>query len=267
MSLPDKTLLVVDRLNKRYGGVSAAKEVSFTVAAGEMVAVIGPNGAGKSTTFGMVGGQVRPDSGSVTLDGEAITGLPSRAIWRKGVGRTFQIAQTFVTMTVAENVQMALVSHRGRTRHLFADATRLYRDEALALLDGVGMRADADRPVSELAYGDVKRVELAVALASGPKLLLMDEPTAGMAPKERVGLMRLTARVARERRIGVLFTEHDIDAVFSHADRLLVLVRGEIIAAGTPEAVRAHPRVKQVYLGEAGAKAAERAKRLVEVPA
>ena len=141
------SLLVVDSLNKRFGGVSAAKDVSFSLAAGELLAVIGPNGAGKSTTFGMVGGQLKPDSGTVTLAGEAITGLPSREIWRKGVGRTFQVAQTFVSMTVAENVQMALVSRHRRTRNLVADASALHREEALALLDGVGMRADAGRPV------------------------------------------------------------------------------------------------------------------------
>jgi len=260
------SLLVVDRLNKRFGGVSAAKDVSFSLDAGELLAVIGPNGAGKSTTFGMVGGQLKPDSGTVTLAGEAITGLPSREIWRKGVGRTFQVAQTFVSMTVAENVQMALVSGRGQTRNLVADARALHREEASALLDQVGMRADADRPVSELAYGDVKRVELAIALASEPKLLLMDEPTAGMAPRERAGLMELTARLARSRRIGVLFTEHDMDAVFAHADRILVLVRGEVIAAGTPEQVRGNARVKQVYLGETGVKAALKARKEAAAP-
>jgi branched-chain amino acid transport system ATP-binding protein len=260
------SLLVADRLNKRFGGVSAAKDVSFSLEAGELLAVIGPNGAGKSTTFGMVGGQLKPDSGTVTLAGETITGLPSREIWRKGVGRTFQVAQTFLSMTVAENVQMALLSRHRRTRNLVADTKGLHREEALALLDGVGVRADADRPVSELAYGDVKRVELAVALASEPKLLLMDEPTAGMAPRERAGLMQLTARVARARNIGVLFTEHDMNAVFAHADRILVLVRGEVIAAGTPEEVRGDARVKQVYLGETGVRAALRARREAIAP-
>ncbi|HEX2554859.1 MAG TPA: ABC transporter ATP-binding protein [Microvirga sp.] len=260
------SLLEVQGLNKRFGGVTAAKDVTFSVEAGELLAIIGPNGAGKSTTFGMVGGQLKPDSGSVTLAGQPITGLPSRAVWRQGVGRTFQIAQTFVSMTVAENVQMALVSHHGRTRDLVARTHTLYRPEALALLERVGMAGDADRPVAELAYGDVKRVELAIALAAGPKLLLMDEPTAGMAPRERAALMELTARIARSERIGVLFTEHDIESVFAHADRILVLVRGEIIAAGTPEEVRANPRVKQVYLGESGVKAALKARREAIAP-
>lgn len=255
------SLLVVSDLQKRFGGVVAAKDVSFSLEAGELLAIIGPNGAGKSTTFNMVGGQLKPDSGSVSLAGDAITGLPPRAIWRKGVGRTFQIAQTFVSMSVIENVQMALMSFHGQTRDVMKDAASLHRDEALGLLARVGMADVADKPVNELAYGDVKRVELAVALASKPRLLLMDEPTAGMAPKERAALMELTTRFARSEKIGVLFTEHDMDAVFAHADRILVLVRGEIIASGKPEEVRANARVKQVYLGETGVKAALRARR------
>lgn len=255
------TLLKVTGLNKRFGGVVAAKDVAFELEAGDMLAIIGPNGAGKSTTFNMVGGQLRPDTGEVLLAGQPISGLAPREIWRRGIGRTFQIAQTFVSMSVAENVQMALISWHGRILSFGAPAETLYRPEALDLLDLVGMRADADRPVRELAYGDVKRVELAVALASTPKLLLMDEPTAGMAPRERAQLMDITATIARERKIGVLFTEHDMDAVFAHADRILVLVRGEIIANGKPDEVRANARVKQVYLGDMGVAAAMRARR------
>jgi branched-chain amino acid transport system ATP-binding protein len=252
------SLLVAQGLYKSFDGVVAARDVSFSVAPGELLAIIGPNGAGKSTTFNMVGGQLRPDKGEITFDGQPITGLPAREIWRRGVGRTFQVAQTFVSMSVAENVQMALISARGRTRALWTSARTLYRDDALRLLDDVGMRADADKPVSALSYGDVKRIELAIAIASDPKLLLMDEPTAGMAPRERAALMRLVAGIARERRIGILFTEHDMDAVFSHADRILVLVRGAIIASGKPDEVRADKRVKEVYLGEAGVAAALR---------
>jgi branched-chain amino acid transport system ATP-binding protein len=243
------TLLSVQGLNKAFKGVVAARDVTFSVEAGELVALIGPNGAGKSTTFNMVGGQLRPDSGGVVLDGADITGLAPRAIWRKGVARTFQIAQTFLSMSVAENVQMALISAKGRTRSLWSSARPMYRAEALAILAELGMAENADRPVSQLAYGDVKSVELAIALASSPKLLLMDEPTAGMAPAERASLMKLVARLAKERNLGVLFTEHDIDAVFAHAARVLVLMRGEIIARGTPEEVRADKRVQQVYLG------------------
>ena len=247
------SLLSVERLSKSFGGVVAAREVTFTVEAGKLLAIIGPNGAGKSTIFNMIGGQLVPDGGRVVLAGQDITSLPPRRIWRLGLGRTFQVAQTFLSLTVAENVQMALISLHGRTRAWWPDAQGLYRGEALGLLDRVGMADNADRPCSELAYGDVKRVELAIALAGAPKLLLLDEPTAGMAPKERAQLMQLAAGIARERRIGVLFTEHDMDAVFAHADRILVLVRGEIIASGAPEEVRANPQVRQVYLGGAGA--------------
>jgi branched-chain amino acid transport system ATP-binding protein len=252
------SLLVAQDLHKAFDGVVAARDVSFSLAPGELLAIIGPNGAGKSTTFNMVGGQLKPDRGTITFDGQPITGLPPRAIWRRGVGRTFQVAQTFVSMSVAENVQMALISARGRSRALWASARELYRDDALRLLDDVGMRADADKPVNALSYGDVKRIELAIALASEPKLLLMDEPTAGMAPRERAALMQLVAGIARNRRIGILFTEHDMDAVFSHADRILVLVRGAIIASGQPDEVRADARVKEVYLGESGVAAALR---------
>ncbi len=255
------TLLKVTGLNKRFGGVVAAKDVAFALEAGDMLAIIGPNGAGKSTTFNMVGGQLRPDSGQVLLAGQPISGLAPREVWRRGIGRTFQIAQTFVSMSVAENVQMALISWHDQIMSVGARAETRYRPEALDLLDLVGMRADADRPVRELAYGDVKRVELAIALASAPKLLLMDEPTAGMAPKERAQLMDITATIARQRKIGVLFTEHDMDAVFAHADRILVLVRGEIIADGKPDEVRSNARVKQVYLGDMGVAAAMRARR------
>jgi branched-chain amino acid transport system ATP-binding protein len=255
------SLLSVQGLCKAFGGVVAAKNVEFALQAGELLALIGPNGAGKSTTFNMVGGQLRPDRGSVVLSGEDVTRLGPSEKFRRGVGRTFQVAQTFPSMTVAENVQMALIGRAGETRALYPRARPLHRGEALEMLAGVGMAEAADRASSTLAYGDVKRVELAIALAGAPKLLLMDEPTAGMAPRERAALMELTARIARERRIGVLFTEHDMSAVFTHADRILVLVRGEVIAAGAPDAVRADPRVRQAYLGESGAALAEAARR------
>jgi branched-chain amino acid transport system ATP-binding protein len=242
--------LVVERLSKAFGGVVAARDVTFAVGAGELVAIIGPNGAGKSTTFNMVGGQLRPDAGSVRLDGDLLTGLPPREVWRRGVGRTFQVAQTFWSMTVAENVQVALQSRHDETWQVATWAHDLRRADTRELLDAVGMLAAADRPIAELAYGDVKRVELAVALASEPKLLLMDEPTAGMAPAEREAMMGLVQRLARAKGLGVLFTEHDMDAVFGFADRVLVLVRGEIVARGTPAEVQANPLVKRVYLGE-----------------
>jgi len=243
-------LLSVENLSKSYGGVHAVRGVSFSLAAGEILALIGPNGAGKSTCFDMLNGQNMPDTGRITLLGRDTTGEKPRAIWRLGVGRTFQITATFPTMTVRENVQVALVSHGGQSFNLWTSTVNFARAEAGRLLDLVGMGAYAERPCGELAYGDLKRLELAVALANQPKLLLMDEPTAGMAPRERVALMQLTARIARERAIGVLFTEHDMDVVFEHADRILVLNRGSLIAEGTPDEVRVNRDVRAIYLGE-----------------
>ena len=242
-------LLQVEQLSKSFGGVKAVREVSFSVGAGELLALIGPNGAGKTTTFNMVGGQLAPDSGRVLLAGENIAGLAPRQIWRKGVGRTFQIAQTFASFTVLENVQMALLSADKRIWQFWPRAGAHRKADALALLDSVGMAQQADRACSELAYGDVKRVELAMGLAHAPKLLLMDEPTAGMAPAERVALMQLTRRIAQERQMGVLFTEHSMDVVFGQADRVAVLVRGKLLAEGTPQQIRDDERVQQAYLG------------------
>ena len=243
------SLLQVHNLSKTFGGVKAVQNVSFSLKAGELLALIGPNGAGKSTTFNMVGGQLRPDSGQVLLNGQAITGLPPRTIWRRGVGRTFQIAQTFASLSVVENVQMALLSADHKIFSWWPRAASHRREDALALLTQVDMQAQADRPCSALAYGDVKRVELAMALAHEPQLLLMDEPTAGMAPGERVALMQLTRRIAQERQMGVLFTEHSMDVVFGQADRVAVLVRGQLLAEGSPQAIRDDARVQQAYLG------------------
>jgi branched-chain amino acid transport system ATP-binding protein len=243
--------LEVSRLSKAYGGVQAVRDVSFNVAPGELVALIGPNGAGKTTCFNMLNGQIAPDSGDVRLDGDSLAGLPPHRIWRLGVGRTFQVAATFGSMTVRENVQTTLLSHHRRHYSVWARAAHFRPDDADALLDRVGMRDQADRPCSTLAYGDLKRVELAVALANQPRLLLMDEPTAGMAPAERGELMTLAATLAERDRLAVLFTEHDMSVVFAHATRVIVLHLGEIIAAGAPAAVRADPRVREVYLGGA----------------
>jgi branched-chain amino acid transport system ATP-binding protein len=243
------SLLQVAGLCKAFGGVKAVDEVSFDLARGELLALIGPNGAGKSTCFNMLNGQLRPDRGSIRLSGEEIVGRAPREVWRRGVGRTFQVAATYGSMTVCENVQMVLLSRARRLYAFWPRAGTLYRGEALALLEQVGMADQAQRPCSLLAYGDVKRVELAMAVANDPKLLLMDEPTAGMAPKERNELMALTARLAGERNIGVLFTEHSMDVVFAYATRMIVLSRGRIIAAGEPAVVRENPEVQAVYLG------------------
>ena len=241
--------LVVEDIHKSFGGVQAVAGVSLAVQAGELLALIGPNGAGKSTCFNMLNGQLQPDRGRIVLKGQDIAGLPPRRIWRLGVGRTFQITATFASMSVLENVQMALLSHARRLFDIWNPVTREDPARAMALLARVGMAAQAARPCGVLAYGDLKRVELAIALANDPALLLMDEPTAGMAPSERVALMDLTASIARGSGIAVLFTEHDMEVVFAHADRILVLDRGRPIAEGPPAEVRNDARVREVYLG------------------
>lgn len=241
--------LTVNSITKSFFGIKAVQGVSFELGAGQMMALIGPNGAGKSTCFNMLNGQLRPDTGSVHFHGQDITGRAPAEIWRMGVGRTFQIAQVFGSMTVRENIQMVLHSRDRALKSLWTPLVRRYRDEADSLLEAVGMKNHADRACSVLAYGDVKRLELAMALASRPTLLLMDEPTAGMAPKERNELMYLTARMVKERGISVLFTEHSVDVVFEHADTVIVMSRGKLIAQGTPDEIREDRQVQEVYLG------------------
>ena len=252
------SLLRAENLTKSFGGVQAVAGVSFELAAGELLALIGPNGAGKSTCFNLLNGQLRPDAGCVLLAGRDITGWRPRDVWRLGIGRTFQVTATYGSMTVQENVQLVLLSRARRLFGMWRPAATLFRAEALALLERVGMADQAQRPCSLLAYGDLKRVELAMALASEPRLLLMDEPTAGMAPKERHELMALTAVLTRENGLGVLFTEHSMDVVFTYAQRVLVMARGRIIAQGEPAQVRDDPQVQEVYLGT-GASFAARA--------
>lgn len=241
--------LSVRNLQKSYGGFKAVDDVSFDVGTGEIVAIIGANGAGKSTCFNALNGQIRPDGGTILLDGRDITNLAPASAWRQGIGRTFQITMTFSSMTVRQNVQVVL---RSRARHLFSMFTRfddLFRADADKLLDLVELRGEADRRCGTLAYGDLKRLELAMALASEPRLLLMDEPTAGMAPSERIALMQLTRRLVKETGISVLFTEHDMDVVFGYAERVIVLNRGTVIAQGLPSEVRNDAQVQAVYLG------------------
>ena len=243
------SILAVRNLSKAFGGVRAVDDVSFDVGEGEFLGLIGPNGAGKSTCFNIINGQLAPDAGDVRFADRSIIGLKPREIWRLGVGRTFQVAATFGSMTVVENVQLALVSHHGEIFRFAAAFGPRHRDRAVELLAQVGMADAADRPCNELAYGDVKRVELAIALANDPQLLLMDEPTAGMAPRERNELIALVKKLVIERKISVLFTEHSMDVVFAYADRILVLARGLLIADGNAEAIRVNPEVREVYLG------------------
>jgi branched-chain amino acid transport system ATP-binding protein len=243
------TILAVENLYKSFGGLEAVKDVSFELEKGQLLAMIGPNGAGKSTCFNLINGQLRPDHGRIIIMGKEINGSKPRDVWKLGVGRTFQITSTFPSMTVLENVQMALLSYHRRTNSLLRKVSQLYVDESLELLKRVGIGDQADRTCGVLAYGDLKRVELAVALANKPRLLLMDEPTAGMGPAQRQTLMELTRNIVRTQNIGVLFTEHDMDVVFNHADRIIVLSRGELMAEGTPAEVQKNAKVKEIYLG------------------
>jgi branched-chain amino acid transport system ATP-binding protein len=243
--------LDVSALKKSFGGVSAVKGVDLSVAAGEAVALIGPNGAGKTTTFNLINGQIKPDAGRVTLHGADITGTTPEQLFRLGVARTFQITATFASMTVRENVQMALMSYERRAYSTMTLATRECVRTASGLLTDAGLEEQGQRATSELAYGDLKRLELAMALANNPRLLLMDEPTAGMAPAERELLMQLAVKTCRDRNVALLFTEHDMDVVFGFADRVIVMNRGRIIAQGSPDEVRANEEVRAVYLGGA----------------
>ena len=247
---PHGSLLTVASLAKSFDGVEAVRAVSFAVGRGERVAMIGPNGAGKTTCFNLIHGELRADAGEIGFDGRSIVGLPTHVIARRGIGRTFQVAAMFASMTVRESVALALAAHDGRdsaigARMLTSGSVRV--EELLARL-----RIDnlADAHCAALAYGDAKRLELALALAGVPRLLLMDEPTSGMSPGSRREQMRLVTDLATQDGVAVLFTEHDIDIVFAFAERVIVLDRGSIIAEGPPDAIRANRDVQAAYLGD-----------------
>jgi len=244
-----EVLLETKDLTVQFGGLVALDAVTFNIRRGEILGLIGPNGAGKTTCFNVINGQLAPDHGEVLLDGARIDGLPPRRIAQRGVARTFQVAATFASMTVRENVELALIAHGGDEDAFVDRGAGARRDAALAVLERVGVAALADAHCATLTYGDAKRVELALALAAAPRLLLMDEPTAGMAIAARADLMRLAATLSHRDGLAVLFTEHDMDIVFGFADRVLVLDRGALIAQGAPADIKADPRVKAVYLG------------------
>ena len=260
-------MLEVRDVRKSFDGFMAVGGVSLRVEQGEIAAIIGPNGAGKTTFFNLITGHLKPDAGAVIFDGRDVTGRAPHDICRLGLGRwfdalsdggsvqmpmgeTFQRVNIFPRLTVFENIQAAFISHRGRGLDFFRRVDDLYRAETDALLASLGL-GDRARDVSGvLSHGGQKQLELGIALASEPRLLLLDEPTAGMSATETRETMRLIERVTRERGLTLLFTEHDMEVVFGIAQKITVLHQGRVIADGTPVAVRADPGVRRVYLGE-----------------
>jgi branched-chain amino acid transport system ATP-binding protein len=230
--------------------VQAVNGVNLAVAAGDLRAIIGPNGAGKTTLFNLITGDLPHDSGQIYVRGEEVSGLAPQDLCRRGLGRTFQITSIFRRLSALENVQTALLTHHRRHYDIFRPARRLYREAAMALLDRVGLATQAGKPSGILAHGDQRRLELAIALASEPHLLLLDEPTAGMASPERHQIMGLVAAIAGEIGLTVIFTEHDMDVVFAVARRITVLHQGAVIAEGLPLEVRSNAEVQRVYLGQ-----------------
>jgi branched-chain amino acid transport system ATP-binding protein len=249
--MTEAPILEVREVSKAFGGVKAVAGVSFVLRPGDVQAVIGPNGAGKSTLFNLLTGQLVCDRGRILFRGERIEGAPPHRIWRKGISRTFQVPAVFQSLTVRENVQTALLSRRGMSGRLAAKAAGLFETDAARALAQVGLLSHADEGCGTLSLGDLKRVELALALASDPTLLLLDEPTAGMSSEERADLMGTVVRIVRERNLTVLFTEHDMDVVFGAATKILVLHQGRVLAEGLPAEVRGNPEVQRVYLGGA----------------
>jgi branched-chain amino acid transport system ATP-binding protein len=245
-------LLVGRGLGRSFKGFRAVDGVDIAVERGERRAVIGPNGAGKTTLFNLVTGLLRPDSGHVELEGRDITGLPPQKIAAAGISRAFQVTSIFGALSVLQNVQVALLAASGATVRPWGSGWSRRRAEGQAILEEVGLGGLARVPAENLSHGDQRALELALALALEPKLLLLDEPTAGMAPDETGRAMRLVRRLVGERGITLLFCEHDMDVVFGTADRVTVMYQGGVLAEGAPDEVRANARVREVYLGSAG---------------
>lgn len=235
---------------KSFGGFTAVGGVSLDIYDSEAVAIIGPNGAGKSTFFDLLTGRKIPDSGEVRLFGEPVTGLPPWQRVRRGLGRSFQISSVFRNATVLENVQIGLMLARGRAWNMFGRASAMLRQEAGAALEQVGLQAKRDMLAGDLSYGDQRTLELAVALSTKPRVLLLDEPTAGMGREESRKCLALIRAIAASERIPIVFVEHDMDVVFSFATRVVVLAAGKVLIDAEPQAVRSDSRVKEAYFGE-----------------
>jgi len=244
-------ILQTERLSKVFGGLRAVDKVDLGVSEGDIHAIIGPNGAGKTTFFHLVTKYLDPDEGRVLFKGEEITKLPPHRICQSGIVRCFQRASIYPTLTVAESVQMALLSQKGKTLDMFHRASDMFREEVADILSKVGLAEQADVPGDAVSHGDKKRLELAIALGNHPELLLLDEPTSGMSVEETKGTMELIRGLRDTMNITVLFTEHDMSVVFGIARRVTVLHQGSIIADGTPEEIRVNEEVQRVYLGGA----------------
>ena len=243
-------MLEVYNLRKAFAGFVAVGGVSLTVETQQIAAVIGPNGAGKTTFFNLITGHIMPDGGRVLLAGRDITGASPHRICRMGIGRSFQRTNIFARLSVFENVQAAFLAHRGRGRNFWSRSEDFYRDETAVLLASIGLGGQADAVAGTLSYGNQKQLELGIALASDPAVLLLDEPTAGMWATETRETMQLLQRIAAERELTLLFTEHDMEVVFAIAEKIAVLHQGRLLAEGTPAEVRSDPDVRRVYLGE-----------------
>jgi branched-chain amino acid transport system ATP-binding protein len=244
-------MLEVRGLKKSFDGFQAIGGVSFAVPAGSISAIIGPNGAGKTTLFNLITGHIAPDAGQVVFKDRDVTGIAPHDLCRLGMGRSFQRTNIFPRLTVYENIQAAYLSHRGRGWNVMTPVERLYREESLALLASVGLLDKANDVSGFLSHGNQKQLELGLALALEPEILLLDEPTAGMSATETRDSIQLIEQIARERHLTLLFTEHDMRVVFSISQRITVLHQGRVIADGTPDEVRRDPEVRRVYLGEA----------------
>ena len=245
-----KTLLRIEHLSRNFGGLRAVEDVSLEVKEGDRHAIIGPNGAGKSTLFNLITGQLKPSSGKVILDGRDITGRPPHVIAKTGIGRAFQITTIFPKLSVRQNLQYAMLAHAGYTVRPFGIADRIFAGEAQELAEAVGLGMWAGLPAGQLSHGDQRAIEIAISLALGSKLVLLDEPTAGMSAYETDKAMELVRRLATERFLTLLFCEHDMSVVFSTARTVTVMHQGRVLTAGTPEQIRRNPDVQKVYLGE-----------------
>jgi branched-chain amino acid transport system ATP-binding protein len=243
-------ILEVENLSKSFDGFAAVVDVSFQIDKGELCSIIGPNGAGKSTLFNLITGHITIDKGSVVFSGINITRMKAHKICRLGLGRSFQRVNIFPRLTVFENVQSAVLAHMGRSFDFYSRVQPLFREETEEILEMVGLNEYRDEMSGSLAYGFQKQLELGIALAGEPQMLLLDEPTAGMSARETRATIELIGRVAREKGLTLLFTEHDMAVVFSISERILVLHQGELIASGQPDEVRANPDVQKIYIGE-----------------